>query len=99
MVTNVRKPAYTVKEVVLYMGEELDFLKEDIKEIKDGVKEITNNVNNLRVLIAADYVTKREFISEVNKNDQMHNNFTNSLIFIALTLLTLFGYFCITGIQ
>jgi|GEM_PF-3479263 hypothetical protein len=79
------------------MGEELDSIKEDIKEIKEGIKEITGNVNNLRVLIAGDYITKADFMSEVQKNNQMHSNFTNSLIFISITLLTVFGYFLISG--
>jgi len=81
------------------MGEELDSIKEDIKEIKDGIKEITSNVNNLRVLIAGDYVTKTDFMAEVQKNSQTHLNFTNSLIFISITLLTVFGYFMISGFR
>ncbi len=79
------------------MGEELDSIKEDIREIRDGIREITGNVNNLRVLIAGDYVTKAEFMADVQKNNQTHMNFTNSLIFISITLLTVFGYFLISG--
>lgn len=79
------------------MGGELDSIKDDIKEIKEGIKEITGNVNNLRVLIAGDYVTKAEFMVEIEKNNQMHASFTNSLIFISITLLSIFGYFMIKG--
>jgi len=79
------------------VGEELDSIKEDIREIRDGIREITGNVNNLRVLIAGDYVTKAEFMADVQKNNQTHMNFTNSLIFISITLLTVFGYFLISG--
>lgn len=81
------------------MGEELDSIKEDIREIKDGIKDLSGSVNNLRVLIAGDYITKTEFAAEVQKNNQMHNNFTNSLIFISITLLTVFGYFLISGFR
>ena len=81
------------------MEDELSCIKDDIREIKDGIKEITGNVNNLRVLIAADYITKREFMTEVDKNDRVHNNLTNTLICIVLTLLTVFGYSVINGIK
>ena len=79
------------------MGDELDCLKDDIREIKDGIKDITRNMNNLRVLIAGDYVTKKDFASEIDKNDHAHSNFTNSLICITLTLLTVFGYLVMNG--
>ena len=81
------------------MGEELDSIKEDIREIKEGIREITGNVNNLRVLIAGDYVTKAEFMADVQKNTQTHMNFTNSLIFISITLLSVFGYLLISGLR
>jgi DNA integrity scanning protein DisA with diadenylate cyclase activity len=81
------------------MGEELKDIKEDIREIKDGIREIRCEVSNLRVLIAGDYVTKNEFMAEMQKNSHTHMNFTNSLIFISISLLTVFGYFLINGLR
>jgi hypothetical protein len=77
---------------------ELEVIKENVKEIRESIKEINNNINSLQVLIAGSYVTKKDFADEAAKNNQFHNMFTNSLIFISITLVTVFGYFFIRGL-
>lgn len=40
---------------------EVQDLKDDVKEIKGDVKDVATAVNDLRVIIAGNYVTKTEF--------------------------------------
>ena len=40
---------------------EIRWLKEEMNEIKEAVKDVAEVVNDLRVLIAGNYVTKRDF--------------------------------------
>jgi hypothetical protein len=47
--------------VSLLSDTEVQSLKEDVTEIKSDVKEIHCVLGDLRVLIAGNYVTKREF--------------------------------------
>lgn len=43
------------------MEEEVQIIKKDIAEIKESVKEVSTVVNDMRVLLAGNYVTKRDF--------------------------------------
>jgi DNA integrity scanning protein DisA with diadenylate cyclase activity len=81
-----------------HMEHDLENIKESIKEIRESIKEINNNVNSLRVLIVGSYITKNEFAEEAGRNNQVHNMFTNSLILISITLVSVFGYFIIKGL-
>lgn len=52
------------------MGDaETEVLKEDVAEIKTTVKNVEATVTDLRVLLAANYVTRKEF--EKYKEDEM----------------------------
>lgn len=44
-----------------YMEEEVQTIKRDIAEIKEAVKEVSSVVNDMRVLLAGNYVTKNDF--------------------------------------
>lgn len=43
------------------MQEEVKTIKKDIAEIKEAVKEVSTVVNDMRVLLAGNYITKRDF--------------------------------------
>lgn len=49
------------------MSNELNELKADIKEVREGQREMLTAFNDLRVLVAGNYVTKTEF-SEYKKS-------------------------------
>ena len=42
-------------------GKEVQILKADIVEIKEAVKDVSAVVNDMRVLLAGNYVTKLDF--------------------------------------
>ncbi len=48
---------------------EIQDLKDDVKEIKGDVKEVVAGFNSLRILIAENYVTRKEF-DEFRKAEQ-----------------------------
>jgi len=41
--------------------EEVQTIKEDIAEIKEAVKDVSTVVNDMRVLLAGNYITKQDF--------------------------------------
>lgn len=41
--------------------DEIEILKEDIAEIKETVKEVASTVNDMRVFLAGNYLTRLEF--------------------------------------
>ncbi|KGK90931.1 hypothetical protein DP73_05620 [Desulfosporosinus sp. HMP52] len=43
------------------MEEEVQTIKKDIAEIKEAVKEVSTVVNDMRVLLAGNYITKQDF--------------------------------------
>ena len=44
------------------LGEtDVQSIKDDINEVKEAVKDLTKAFNDLRVLVAGDYVKKKEF--------------------------------------
>lgn len=43
------------------MEEEVQIIKKDIAEIKESVKGVSTVVNDMRVLLAGNYITKRDF--------------------------------------
>lgn len=42
-------------------GSDVEYIKEGLTDVKDTLKELTHNVNDLRILIAGEYLTKKEF--------------------------------------
>lgn len=43
------------------MQEEIRTIKKDIAEIKEAVKDVSTVVNDMRVLLAGNYITKQDF--------------------------------------
>ncbi|AFQ42391.1 hypothetical protein [Desulfosporosinus meridiei] len=43
------------------MEEEVQTIKKDIAEIKEAVKDVSTVVNDMRVLLAGNYITKQDF--------------------------------------
>lgn len=42
-------------------GSDVEYIKEGLTEVKETLKELTHNINDLRVLVAGEYVKKEEF--------------------------------------
>jgi uncharacterized coiled-coil DUF342 family protein len=72
----------TLKSDVAILKNDVQKIKEDMSEIKDDIKNINNSVNDMRVLIAGNYVTKQEMNEKVNelKNER------NKIIGVAFTV-------------
>lgn len=43
------------------MEEEVQTIKKDLDEIKEAVKHVSTVVNDMRVLLAGNYITKQDF--------------------------------------
>ena len=62
---------------------EIRTIKEDIAEIKETVKDVSTVVNDMRVLLAGNYITKQDF--EEFKRDSEANRRWWSGFILALT--------------
>lgn len=58
-------------------------LKDDVKEIKSDMKDVVATVNSLRVLIAENYVTRKEY--EDYKKEEKSNRWRWASFIIAAT--------------
>ena len=61
----------------------LQDLKDDVKEIKSDMKDVVATVNSLRVLIAENYVTRKEY--EDYKKEEKANRWRWASFIIAAT--------------
>jgi len=76
---------------------ELQSLKEDVAEIKAGVKELSSGLNDLRVLIAGDYVKRDEFEDMKRENNEAHKSIIGWIIGLCVSILGVFSYLVIKG--
>ena len=62
---------------------EIRWLKEEMNEIKEAVKDVAEVVNDMRVLIAGNYVTKRDF-EEYKKVEKTNRRWWAAFIITAV---------------
>lgn len=60
---------------------EVQDIKDDVKEIKGDVKDVATAVNSLRILIAENYVTRKEF--DNYKKEEQNNRWRWASFIIA----------------
>lgn len=61
-------------------------LKDDVKEIKGDVKDVAAAVNSLRILIAENYVTRKEFV-DYKKDEKTSKHFWAGFVISAAALI------------
>lgn len=66
---------------------EIQEVKSDIREIKEVQGKIMETVNDLRVIVAGNYVTKQEFDESKKENTSEHRWFAGICITIGLFVL------------
>ncbi|ODA39711.1 hypothetical protein [Desulfosporosinus sp. BG] len=72
---------------------EVQTLKADIAEIKDAVKEVSAVVNDMRVLLAGNYVTKRDFEEYKKGTSINHRWWAGFVIAVTGAFLAIVNYF------
>ncbi|AFK87695.1 hypothetical protein Tsac_2842 [Thermoanaerobacterium phage THSA-485A] len=60
-------------------NEELQAMKEDIAEIKQTVKETNKALNDLALVVAGDYVKRKEFADLQKANEAEHRKINDRL--------------------
>lgn len=64
---SLRALFYSATEEGIFLGEQAD-IKNDVAEIKGDVKALTKSMGELQVLVAGNYLTRREFIDHEKKD-------------------------------
>lgn len=66
---------------------EIRWLKEEMVEIKEVVKDVAEVVNDMRVLVAGNYVTKQDF-EEYKKEDKTSRRWWGGFIITVVGVFT-----------
>jgi len=72
-------------------------LKEDIAELKTLAKEQASAMADMRVLVAGQYVERKECQDAQRANQRVHNMIIGWLLGICTAILAAFGYIATRG--
>lgn len=75
------------------MEEEVQIIKKDIAEIKESVKEVSTVVGDMRVLLAGNYVTKRDFEEFKKSMETSRRWWSGFIVALAGVFATIVSFF------
>lgn len=75
------------------MEEEVQIIKKDIAEIKESVKGVSAVVNDMRVLLAGNYVTKRDFEEFKKSMETSRRWWSGFIVALAGVFATIVSFF------
>ncbi len=72
--------------------DEIEILKQDISEIKETVRDVADTVNDMRVFLAGNYLTRMEFEKYVDSEKTSRRWWAGFVIAAASLMMGIIAY-------